>query len=443
MFDVPQARRIARSLGATLVLLCVPTVGAFAQLELGLEDLVARALEENYQIQVFRNGERVAANNNTIGNAGMLPTVTLTGELRSAINNSRQQFFTGDSQQATNARRNSSSLGVEANWVVFDGLAMFARRDRLDQLQTLSQADTRFFLEQTVADLATAYYQLRQETELLITLQNSLDVSQARVRFAERAAEIGTGTQLELQLARVDRNTDSSLVLNQRAQIGEVTLAVNRLINRELTAELVPVDSITLVDNLSLPVLLEQARTQNAALRQQQLAELIALTDAEIAKGTLYPELSLYGRYDYNRQANEIGFLESSRSFGPDYGIRVRFNLFSGYQQKIVRENTLIGIETEKLRTADLHQQIEQAVRVAYLRWETARLRVSLERESIRAAEEALAIARRQYELGAITDIEFRIIQLNVVQATARFLEARFAAKQREIELLRLSGGVL
>ena len=108
-----------------------------AQGGLSLEELVSMAIEENYQIRILKNLEQVADNRNTIGQAGMLPTVGISGEARSAINNSRQQFFTGDSQEASNATRRSTSAAVDASWIVFDGFAMFARRDQLDQLTAL------------------------------------------------------------------------------------------------------------------------------------------------------------------------------------------------------------------------------------------------------------------------------------------------------------------
>ncbi len=308
---------------------------------------------------------------------------------------------------------------------------------------TPSRADTRFLVEQTVADLAVAYYQLQRETELLKAFQQSLDVSQERVRFAEQILAIGTGNELDLQLARVDRNTDSSLVLNQTILIGEVTLAINRLLNRELTAEIIPTDSLRLSSNLSLPELLESARSRNAGVQQQQLAEMLAQTEIDILNGTRFPEFSLFGRYDYGRQVNEIGFLASSRTFGPEYGIRVRFNLFAGNRDKIARENAVILAESEQLRTSDVQLQVEQAVRAAHLRWSRSLDRANLEQASLEAARAALEIAQGQFELSAITSLDFRIIQLNALNAETRFLEAQFTAKNQEIELLRLSGKVL
>ena len=420
-------------------LLLLPFWGK-AQDELSLRDLINRALEENYQIRIYKNIAETAENRNTIGNAGMLPNLNLIGETRTAINNSRQQFFTGDSQQATNARRNSLSTSLQANWIVFDGLAMFARKEQFERLAALSEADTRFFIEQTVADLATAYYQLRQETQLLAAYQKTLEVSEARLAFEEKAYEIGASNLLNLQLARVDQNTDRSLILNQEAQIQEIALAINRLITRELTAPITPIDSIRLAPEFDLSGLLQSTRSNNASLNQQQLNELATASQFDILRGALFPQVEIYGNFGFDRQVNEVGFLQSSRTFGPEFGIRVRFNLYSGGSDKIASQNAQINLETEQLRTQELNIEVERSLRAAHLRWLNHAQRARLERESVREANDALKIAQRQYELGALTNVDFRVIQLNAINAETRFLEAQFAAKVREIELLRLSG---
>ncbi len=414
-----------------------------AQTDLSLSDLIAQALEQNYQIRIFQNIARTAENRNTRGNAGMFPTVGLVGEHRRSISNSRQEFFTGDSQERNNAHSNATTASLEVNWIVFDGMAMFARKEQFEKLQSLSEADTRFFIEQTVADLATAYYQLKQQSQLLEAYRKSLDVSRVRLEFEEKALEIGTSNLLNVQLARVDLNTDSALVLNQEARVQEIAVSINRIINRELTAAIQPVDSIRLAGDLNLSELLENARAKNAALDRQQLAELVAVGDIKIAKGALYPRVEIYGNYDFGRQSNEVGFLQSSRTFGPEYGLRVRFNLFSGRQNRIAHQNAQIELETEKLRTQDLDKQLEESIRIAHLRRQSRVRQAALESENMRAAALALDIARGQYELGALTNVEFRVIQLNVVNAETRLLEAQYEAKLREIELLRLSGTLL
>jgi len=414
-----------------------------AQTELNLQEMIAIALEQNYQIQIFRNTASAAELNNTAGNAGMLPEVFAEAEARRQLNNTRQVFFSGDSQVANNALNEGISANLGARWIVFDGFAMFGRRDRLDQLERLSKADQRFYMEQTVADIANAYYQLKQETQLLAAYQKSLDVSQTRFNYEKRAVEVGASNQLDLQLARVDRNTDSSLVISQEARLQEITIALNRLMNRDVAANITALDSIVLRLDFALVDLLAEAQAANSQLDAQQLNELIALSEAKIFRGAMWPEIEVFGNYSYNRQTNEAGFLQQSRTFGPDFGLRLRFNLFTGSQARIASQTATINAENERLRYDDVSAEIDATMRTAYLQWSAAVRQVGVEKEGVSAARKAMTIATEQYRVGVITNIDFRIIQLNAINAESRFLLAQFNAKSREIEMLRISGKLL
>ncbi|MDZ7847294.1 MAG: hypothetical protein U5L96_11245 [Owenweeksia sp.] len=47
---------------------------------MSLPEMVTQALEANYDLRIVRNEQRQAENNNSIGNAGMLPVADLFAE---------------------------------------------------------------------------------------------------------------------------------------------------------------------------------------------------------------------------------------------------------------------------------------------------------------------------------------------------------------------------
>lgn len=425
------------------VLFLMSMVNLSAQDDVKLKELINTALDENYQIRIVKNNREIAENSNTIGNAGMLPDVSIIGEKSWSSSNTNQEFLTGDVQNRDNALSEAATARLDVNWIVFDGLAMFARKNQLEQLEQQSKDQTRFYIEQTTFDLATTYFRLKQESRLLDTYRQSLVVSQSRLDYEKRAFDLGSSTGLDVAQARVDRNTDSSMVLTQKALIRELNIELNRILNRELTETIEPVDTIRLTPNFDLVGLMDDVKSNNAELNSQQMNELIALSESNIAKGALFPEVELFGSYSYNDQSSEAGFLRTSRSYGPDFGIRVRFNLFSGSQERIRSENLKIESESEALRTDELSKQLEASTRIAYLRWQSRVEQTDLERKSVKAAMQALKIAEKQYEAGTLTNVDFRVIQLNAVNARSRFLEAQFAAKTRELQLYRLSGNLM
>lgn len=411
--------------------------------QLTLPEMINRALEHNYQIQIFSNTHLAAQNANTAGNAGMLPGVDLSGEYRISLNDTEQRYFNGEGQSANQAKSTALTGNVGVNWMIFDGLAMFGRKEQLEHLEKRSEQDLKYYVEQTAFDIALNYFRLVQEQELLKLYRSSVEVSEVRLAFERQAFEVGSSTALDVQQALVDRNTDSSLVLDQIALIQEIEIELNKIMNRELTSSIHPADEILLSENFDLMHLLGEARTNNARLNVQQLDELIAISDYKIARGDLFPTVEVFGNYGYNRQNNEVGFLASSRQLGPNAGVRIRFNLFDGSRASIRARNIKIESESEQLRTRQLQQEVEASIRVSYLRWKSRLDQVMLEHQSVEAADKALAIAWKQFELGTITNIDFRIIQLNAVNAQSRLLSAQFAAKKRELELNLLSGNLL
>jgi hypothetical protein len=72
-----------------------------AQETLSLPQLIDRVLTENYQVKIVRNEALLAANNNTLGNAGFLPTLDIQATNSNAANNTHQELFNGRCAMAT------------------------------------------------------------------------------------------------------------------------------------------------------------------------------------------------------------------------------------------------------------------------------------------------------------------------------------------------------
>lgn len=93
-----------------------------------LQELINVALANNYQIRILKNEAQVAANNNTMGNAGQLPTVNLDGAYSTSFNNTRQEFADGSIREGDNAKNTNVNLSVLANWTIFNGFSVYARK---------------------------------------------------------------------------------------------------------------------------------------------------------------------------------------------------------------------------------------------------------------------------------------------------------------------------
>ncbi len=320
---------------------------------------------------------------------------------------------------------------------------MFARKDRLEALEELGKTNVRYFVEQSVADLAIAYFQLIQERKLLEEMRSSLSISQERLELEEKRREIGSGSELRVKEARMDRNTDSSNVHQQKTLVQGLKVDINEMMGRDPRTPLIPADPLELADPLPREGLRDSAMANNADLERSRIEEMVSREELNEAQGMRWPEVDLFSQYNYDRSVSEVGFLESSQQRGPVIGARVRFNLYDGGQERIQRQNAQLEVQKQREEKERTQQTIDAAYARAYQNYSSALERVTLEEERVQNAREVMEIGRRRYETGQIDRIEFRNIQQSVLQAESALIRARFEAKREELTLLRLSGTLM
>ena len=106
-----------------------------AQKILTLSDAIQTALQNSYDIQLVENNLVIAKNNNNIGVAGGLPTITNTTTNNNTLTTINQTF--------PDANRNTSRTGVDgstlnsgltANMILFNGFRVKATKNRLESI---------------------------------------------------------------------------------------------------------------------------------------------------------------------------------------------------------------------------------------------------------------------------------------------------------------------
>lgn len=419
-------------------------VNVFSQDEYTLQMLIDRVLEENYQVKIQRNIELISDNNNTLGNAGFLPVIDADGTASLSYNNTKQEYSTGAVNEGNNAKSNYLQGMVSVNWTVFDGFKMFAKRKQLDLLQQLGAENTRYFIEQTVADVALAYFEVILQKELLGNYRNTLAISRFRYMLEKKKISVGSGNALLFNQALVDYNNDSLTVLETEMIIKTLEIRITRFANLD------PDHPLSLAEVAMLPgligdkdTLVAKAVTANPGLKQSMLEELIAGQNVQIEKADYYPVVNLFGQYSATNQSNEVGFMKQNKTYGPMFGVAIRFNLYNGgndrrevTNQEILEDNTVLNYEN----TLSI---IEAAVIEKYYHYSALMQQYMLAGENALAAQRSLDIATVQFQNGTIDGYDFRQTQLTLIIANNKAKQISFRIKAVEIELKRLCGDIL
>ena len=423
----------------TLVLLLLHT-GLVAQARLSSEEAVALALEYNHGIRLAKLDARSSELLNNAGNAGMLPTLDANGAYSIDNSSTKQTFFSGEVREADNADSRVLDGVLALNWTVFDGLAMFAAKDRLEALEQIGKTDLRQQMESTVYDVLTGYYLAVQLNGAVEVQREGLRTSRERLAIAETGQRIGSSSGIQVVQAQLDLSADSAALLDLKQQQAIALNRLNMLLGRAADTPMEMEAAIPAAEQLDLAAVQNDARAGNSALQQARQQQLLADMSVKELRGALFPRIDLFGNYGYTKSTSAVGFLQSNTQIGPDYGVRVSVPLFRGLQANRALEVARITREQAAIGTEQAQLQLDQRVLDAWNAYTTANQRAALEEANLAGIRTQVNVALESYRLGMLTAVELRDVQQGLIGAENRLLLARYEAKAAELQLKWLAG---
>jgi outer membrane protein len=414
-----------------------------AQQILSLEDAVSIALQNNYNIQIARNSALIDKTNNTLGNAGMLPEVVLNFGNSNNINNTRQEFFSGDVREGNNVNTTNINANVQLGWTVFDGMRMFVNRDRLREIESAGQLNIMVQMESTIYQVMTAYYNIIQHKKRLNTIENAIALSLDRKALAEVKQDLGSGSSLPILQAEVDINADSASLIRQNLVLKNSKIMLNEILGRSPDNDFEINDYVEPARLPDYQEMLSKAEKNNLWLQMADKTINISQFNIKQWEANKYPTINVNLGYNISRLNAEIGILKFNQNLGFSYGLTGRWNLFSGFNNKREIQVAKLNLETGKLTKEQSRLGIQTDLFTFYNNYLTALEMAEVEKKNIKIARENLNITSERLRIGSIQPIELRQAQLNLVDAEFRKIVAEFDAQMAGLEMKRLTGELI
>jgi outer membrane protein len=416
---------------------------SFSQQEITLSQAIEIGLKNNYSILLEKNQAQIDINNNTIGNAGFLPSISLGITQNNTLANTHQEQSSGTVKDVSNAKSSSLSAGVALNWTVFDGMNMFVNKKMLNVLEDLGQNGTRIVIEGTVSDITLTYYAIIQLGKLVRVAQDAVNLSVQRKTIAAAKVSLGAGSQLMLLQSTVDLNADSTRLIRNNTALVNLRVDLNRLLARDVTTFFSITDSISLNEPVVYDTLVNRALTQNSQLIAARLNQEISRLGVKESQSDRYPTVGLTAGYNYGTLNSQTGFLQYNQSYGPSYGFNISYNLFNGFNVNRAVKNAKVLMNSGELSTEETGQNLRAELLKLHNLFNSNLEVVKMQLSNVSVARENVDIAFEKYKLGSINDIELREIQKKLIDAEYELISAQFEAKKAEVELVRLSGELL
>lgn len=402
-------------------------------------------LEQNYDVRIVRNEERISDNDATAGNAGMLPEIGLSAGYSGTLDNDRTTTpRDGDAVSESGVYDQTASVGLAVNWTLFDGFRIRTNYKRLKEMQQMGALKTRITIEDFMASLTAEYYNYIQQTLRLQNFRYAVGLSRERLRITEARVQVGNFSRLDLLQARVDFNADSSKYMSQHELVTASRIRINELLaNENLDEKLCICDTLIRVNStLEWDALLEKTLSANASLLMAEHDNTLAELDLKTVQARNYPYVNLTTGYGYSHNRYGSGTNRSRGTLGLNAGVQVGFTIFDGNRRR-EQCNARIGIDNARLT----RQRLEQSLRADLSNfWQAYRNNLEvilLEEENLIAAKENYEIAMERYLLGDLPGIEMREAQKSLLDAEERILTAQYNTKLCEISLQQISGNVM
>lgn len=424
-------------------LLFIPALYCPAQPMLSVEEAIATALKNNYDIQLAKNDSIIAALDYSYKNAAFFPRLNANTGIVFNNNDQYQKFNDGTIRERKGVRSDNLTASLGLNWTLFDGLRMFATRDKFAEFVKLGELGIKNQVINTVATVINTYYSIVRQKQQLRAIEEQISISQERVKLAQYKLDIGVGAKPDVLQSKVDLNAQKAAQLEQQTLISQLKDQLNQLMNSN-GAEYDVDESIPINKNLSLAELQNNIETTNPALLiAQKNIDIAGLTLKE-RKADRFPVISFNSNYNFNKIDNRVVVNPFqplfSRNSGLNYGLTATIPIFNNYNVKRLIQQAERDIVFRRLSYDNQKSVLSLAVLNAWKNYEWQKKALILEEESITLAKENVDIVLEVYRLNSTTLIQLKEAQKSLQDARTRLINARYNTKLAETELLRLKG---
>jgi outer membrane protein TolC len=426
-------KRIVASLSLLIML-----VAGHAQQLLTADDAVSIALKNNFDILVAHNDAEVAKVNNTPGNAGMLPTIAVTGSDNYSLASGYQKPAAGPEIIYANQGASVFAAGAALSWTLFDGGKMFVTKKKLGELEKLGGLQFRVKVLQTAYDVTAAYYDVVRQKQQLASLQEVITYNQEQVTILQTSFGAGLSPKTALLQAQIDLNVYKENALAQQAVIRSAKRTLNQLLSRDADAGFEVTDSIPLNYAPDKDQLVRKLDTANIDILAFQKQVEIARMNLQEARTQLFPRITVSGGYYASQSDNPASTVPLNRTYGPQAGGAVTIPLYQAGNVSRQIAAAKLQLSSTEYDLKSIKLGVAGQLRNALDEFESQRSLLQLEEGNVALAKENLDISMQRLRYGQSTTLELRLAQDSYEQSRTRLTNIKYSLKVAETKLRQL-----
>lgn len=424
-------------LNLSIIIFFIPLT--YSQKVLSSEDAISIALKYNYDILVARNSATTDSVNNTPGNAGMLPDVTISSaESYSTATKLHQKFSDGSTLSSSNTQSNSLTANIGLSWTLFDGGKMFVTKRKLSEIQELGEIQFRDRVLQTVYDVILAYYDVVRQKQELASINEVITYNLDRVKISQTSFDAGLSPKTNLLQAKIDLNVYQENAINQQSIILAAKRSLNQLLGRNTDVQFEVLDSIPISESLDNRVLSQKIDSSNTSiLAYQKQIDVDKLSIKEM-NSMLLPKIFFNTGYGLFQSNSPDGNPLVNRTIGPSIGGTVSIPIYQGGNAIRQIKVAKIQLQSDQYNLENVRLKVNQQLQNALTQFENQLNLLKIEKDNAILAKENLEISIQRLRYGQTTSLEVSLAENSFVDSLTRLINFEYNLKVAETKLKQL-----
>lgn len=433
----------------TLILLSFTAISQEKRV-LSLEECIEVAIENNLNVKRSQLNLRTAQVNLEQSKAGRYPSLNASGNYGfnwgRGIDPTTNQFI--------DQRINFNSVGASTNMPLIQGLQITngIKQDKLSleaSKKDLEKAENDISL-----NTASFYLNVIFNKELAENAQFQLESSQqqlerTRILVESGALPLANKLQLESQVATNEVN-----LINAQNNLDLALLSLKQALlipsEQEIDVEIpnVPIDQAE-IERSSIAELYNEAVANMPEIQSAELRVQSADVGVEVAKGGMYPTVTLSGSLDtrYSDAAQQFdpvsGDFETiplstqyDNNFSRGLSASLRIPIFNGFSTRSNIQRSKISLQQAEISKKEQENTLYQTIETSYRNAVAAAKTFTASQKQVASLEETLRAVENQYNNGAANFTDYQVASNNLFQARSDLSRAKFdfIFKQKVLE---------
>ena len=412
------------------VLFLVGTLSSFAQKKWTLKECVDHVIENNISVKQVENNLFINDQDIIAAKGQFLPGAALN--LSQNLNLGNVELFEGNFIDRT---FHSSNVGLNLSQTVFNGF----RNTNIYKQSLINREASVLELSRIKDDVSlsvvNAFLNVLFNKENLQTAKIQLEFSRNQIKQVSALVEAGVQPQANIYDAEATFSSDEQRFTVAQNNYDLALLTLSQLLQVpykgfQVESLLIPTPSEKLIYN-DVETVLNFALSNRSEIKIAEKNQQVAALSTELSKSGYYPSVSL--GYGFNTGAN-FSNLSTSNSFfqqindnkGHGFNLNISIPLFSRFQNKTAVAKSKIQEDNAKLNLDKTRLDLESNIQRAYTDAQAALKTFIASNKSLKARELSFNNARERYDIGALNAFELDQNRVQLVNAEANLINAKF-----------------